>query len=183
MVMVHHEMLHFVVGSLLLHVGSSINVETLSILEYSITESESTKCDLVVFGNDLRLDEENELQRPLILSFHGSTDAEHATRKSLNLLAKCVILFMSEEVYSINEMIHLARKLQYIKPVGVVYEVKKDWSILAEDIEHQSWPFPIIFQHVNGKYDKASISKSCNLVLFQVTTTSFAQVFLRSLLC
>ena len=158
MAMLEHKLLQFYVGLLLAHVGCSINLELLSILEYSITEAESTKCDWAVFGQDLTLDEENELQRPLILSSHGSTDSEYAIRKSLIVQANCIILFMSEEVYSFNEMMQLAAKFQDIKPLGVVYEVKQEWRNLAEDTERQSWPFPIIFQHVNGKSHKPSIS-------------------------
>ena len=152
----HFKMLNWFLVSLLLHVGLSINVKTLSILEYSLSESKSTKCDLVVLGKDLLNDlhEEKELHHPLILIFNG-TDVEYATMKTLNLLAKCLILFMSESSHSLNEVRHLAKRLQYSKPVGVVYsyKVKKDLSIFeVEDGEDQNWPFPIIFQYVNGMY-------------------------------
>ena len=159
----HFKMLNWFLVSLLLHVGLSINVKTLSILEYSLSESKSTKCDLVVFGKDLLNDlhEEKELHHPLILSFNGSgTDAEYATTKTLNLLANCLVLFMSESSHSLNEVRHLAKRLQYSKPVGVVYEVKKDLSIYKVE-EDQNWPFPIIFQYVNGMYHDNTASLTC----------------------
>ena len=54
--MIEHKLfIGFIVGLSLLAVASSINLELLSGLEYSLTGSESTKCDLVVTGGDIQL--------------------------------------------------------------------------------------------------------------------------------
>ena len=140
----------FIMGLSLLQVACSINLEILSVLEYSLTGSESTKCDLAVFGQDLAMDIEPELQRPMILSSRGNRDAEYKIRRSLIILSNCLILIMGEEV-SIKEMKDLAEKTMNIKPTGVVYEVKNKYRMLAEDAGDLNWPFPVIFKEVNGK--------------------------------
>ena len=141
----------FIVGLSLLHVVCSINLELLSILEYSLTGRESTKCDLAVFGQDMAMDVEHELQRPMIFSSRGNRDAEYKIRRSLIILSNCLILIMGEEV-SIKEMKNLAEKTMNIKPTGVVYEVKNKYRMLAEDAGDLNWPFPVIFKKVNGKF-------------------------------
>ena len=161
--LLEHSLLQFFVGSLLIHVGFSINLELVTFLEYSVTESESTKCDFAVLGQDLIMDEESESQRPLILNSHGSTDAEYVVKKSLIVHAKCLILFLSEEDYAFNDMMHLAEQFQFSKPIGVVYRVKKEWSNLSEDTKRRSWPFPIVFRHANGKSFKISLSSLYNV--------------------
>ena len=144
-------MIYFFVGLLLQHVSCSINLKSLSILEYTISETESTRCDLVDFGIDLPLDEDNDLQNPFIISYHGGKDADSVNMTSVILHAKCLILLMSEAVFSIHEMMHLAREFQYTKAVGVIYEIEKDGTNLAEVMKHQRRPFPIMLQVVNGK--------------------------------
>ena len=155
--MIEHKLLiGFIVGLSLLAVASSINLELLSVLEYSLTGSESTKCDLAVFGQELAIDVDHELQRPMILSSHGSTYVEYVIRKSLIVLSKCLILLMSDEV-SINEMKYLADKFMNIKPTGVVYEVKNEYRILAKEAENWNLPFPVILKKDNGKSQNPSI--------------------------
>ena len=156
--MIEHKLLiGFIVGLSLLPVASSINLELLSVLEYSLTGSESTKCDLVVFGKELAIDVDHELQRPMILSSLGSTDVEYVIRKSLVALSKCLILLMSDDEVSINKMKYLADKFMNIKPTGVVYEVKNEYRILAEEAENWNWPFPVILKKDNGKSQNPSI--------------------------
>ena len=155
--MIEHKLfIGFIFGLSLLAVASSINLELLSVLEYSLTGSELTKCDLAVFGQELAIDVDHELQRPMILSSHGSTYVEYVIRKSLIVLSKCLILLMNDEV-SINEMEYLADKFRNIKPTGVVYEVKNEYKILAEEGENWNWPFPVILKKDNGKSQNPSI--------------------------
>ena len=156
--MIEHKLLiGFIVGLSLLPVASSINLELLSVLEYSLTGSESTNCDLVVFGKELAIDVDHELQRPMIFSPLGSTDVEYVIRKSLVALSKCLILLMSDDEVSINKMKYLADKFMNIKPTGVVYEVKNEYRIFAKDAENWNWPFPVILKKDNGKSQNPSI--------------------------
>ena len=125
----------------------SSNLIQLSIFESSLTEVEGTKCDLAVFGQDFAINNEyHYLNRPVIqLSNNGSAVAHDAFKKS-----NCIILLLSEAV-SLPEMILLAGKLQYLKPVGVLYEVENEWLNLTEVVEHRNLPFPIIFLFDKGK--------------------------------
>ena len=79
----------FIVGLSLLHVVCSINLELLSILEYSLTGRESTKCDLAVFGQDFAINEYHYLNRPVIQLSNGSAVAHDAFKKS-----SCIILLL-----------------------------------------------------------------------------------------
>ena len=141
------------VGLLLLPVASSISLEQLSVLEYSLTGSKSQKCDLVLIGPDLAVDVELEIWRSMIRLSSESTYAKYVIRKALVALAKCLILVMSDEV-SMHELKNLAENLMKIKPVGVVYKENNDLRFSANDVEHHSWPFPVIFEKVNGKSNK-----------------------------
>ena len=123
----------------------SLNLIHLSILESSLTEVEGTKCDLAVFGQDFAINEYHYLNRPVIQLSNGSAVAHDAFKKS-----SCIILLLSEAV-SMPEMILLAGKLQYLKPVGVLYEVENEWLNLTEGVEHRNLPFPIIFLFDKGK--------------------------------
>ena len=133
-----------------MHFTCSLNHELLSILEHTLTGSRSEKCDLAVFGQDLMMDICHELQRPIIL-ISGSTDADHMIKKSLIVPSSCLILLMFDRV-SINDLKYLGDTLVKIIPIGAIYEAKNnEWRILAEDLEHQTLSFPVIFQKVNGK--------------------------------
>ena len=140
----------FIVGLALMHFTCSLNHELLSILEHTLTGSRSKKCDLAVFGQDLMMDICHELQRPIILIL-GSTDADNVIKKSLIVPSSCLILLMFDRV-SINDLKYLGDTLVKIIPIGAMYKAKNnEWRILAEDLEHQTLSFPVIFQKVNGK--------------------------------
>ena len=96
-----------VVGLLLLPVTSSISLEQLSVLEYSLTGSKSEKCDLVLIGPDLAFDLEFEIWRSMMRLSSESTYAKYVIRKSLVALSKCLILVMSDKV-SMHELKNLA---------------------------------------------------------------------------
>ena len=154
--MLKHKVVQFLVGLLLIQGGCSSESKLFSILEHSLTETESKECDLVFLGQDLTQDRENDLQRPLIISSAGSTNFEHVLTKSLFAMTNCLILSISEEYYSLNDMMDLMEKFHFIKPVGVVYETKKEWKNLTGDIKRRSWPFPIMLQQINGKTGRPS---------------------------
>ena len=150
---------------LLVHLGNSINLEGLPVLEHTISDTEETNCDLIVFGNSRFFDAENELQRPRMIISHLRTAAEFISIQSTIGPAKCLILLMNEADYSINEIKYVTEQFQFKKPTGVFYEVKKELGDLVEDTKYLSMPFPIIFQLVNGMFHNLSsvyhhISKS-----------------------
>ena len=132
------------VGFLLIDAVAAINVEYLSILEYSLTEDESTKCDLACFGKNMDIYVEHEVQRAVIHSNSNNISRpDILLKKSLILLSKCLILFTNEEQVSLKEMMHFSKKVQSIKPVGVIYDLKK----AGRNFEGIRWPFPIILNH------------------------------------
>ena len=139
-----------VVGLLLLPVASSMSLEQLSVLEYSLKGSKSQKCDLVLIGPDLAVDVERSTIRL-------SRERTYVIRKSLVALSNCLILVIRDE-FSVLELKNLAENLMKIKPVGVVYEGKKHLRLLANDVEHHTWPFPLIFEKVNGKSNKLTMT-------------------------
>ena len=149
--MLGHIELLFFWGVLIIHGGCPLKSELLSTLEYSLTETESTKCDLVFLGQDLPLDEETTSQRLRILNTNGSKDMESAIMKFVLAMAKCLLLFINEVDFPFTEMMHLAGKIQRIKPLGVVYQVKNEGEIFSALIDRRRWPFPIIFQLFNSK--------------------------------
>ena len=57
---------------------------------------------------------------------------------------------MNEADYPINKVKCVTEQFQFLKPTGVFYETKTELVDLMEDTEHLSFPFPIIFQLVNG---------------------------------
>ena len=162
--MPQHQLLHFtfIVVFSLLHVSDSINLKHLSILEHSL---EATKCDLALIGQDLATDGKIELQRGVILASSGGTFAEDVINKELVSLSNCLILLMSEKV-SVNEMLHLATQIQYIKPVGVVYEVKKEMPRIVKAIESRSLSFPIILHNNKGKFTHLSYPQNIQFLFW-----------------
>ena len=128
-------LLQLFIGFFILEPASSVDLIQLSTLEYSLTEAEETKCDLVVFGQDSAINEENDFNRPMIQLSFGRAVTDDAFKKS-----KCLILLMNEKV-PLNEMMLSARKFKHLKPIGIIYEVKN----LSVDADHKNWPFPILF--------------------------------------
>ena len=135
-------LLHLLLGFFTLEAASSVDLIHLSTLEYSLTEVEGTQCDLVVFGQDSAINEENDFNRPMIQLSYGRAVTDDAFQKS-----KCLILLMSEEV-PLNEIMLSARKFNHLKPIGIVYEVKN----LSVDADLKNWPFPIIFRLNQSKF-------------------------------
>ena len=130
------------VGFLLIEAVAAVNVEYLSILEYSLTEDESVKCDLASFGQNM--DVEYDSQRAVIhRSSNNISGSDIILKKSLIILSQCLILFTSEEQASLKEVMHLSKKVQSIKPVGVIYDIKN----AGRNFDGMRWPFPIIFNH------------------------------------
>ena len=142
---------------LFVHLGNSFNLEGLLILEHTISETEETMCDLIVFGNSHLFGEENELQRPQMVLSRLRTDAEFISIQSTIGPAKCLILLMNDADYSINKIKLVTQQFQFLKPIGVFYEVKQELGDLVELTEHLSLPFPIIFQLVNGMFHNLSV--------------------------
>ena len=132
------------VGFFLIDAMAAVNVEYLSILEYSLTGDESTKCDLACFGQNMDIDVEHNIQRAVIHSNSNNISSpDIILKKSLIILSKCIILFTSEEQISLKEMMHFSKKVQSIKPVGVIFDIKKAGS----NFERMRWPFPIIINY------------------------------------
>ena len=144
---------------------SAINEKQLSILEHSLAKVEGTRCDLALIGRDLTTNKGNalHLHRASILVSSENTLAEYVSKSMLIVQSNCLILHVGEEV-SLNDLLSLAEKVQYLKPVGVVYEVKK---LGDHSIGRKSWSFPIIFLDNNGKlpYLKSYKSISYNSYL------------------
>ena len=144
---------------------SAINEKQLSILEHSLAKVEGTRCDLALIGRDLTTNKGNalHLHRASILVSSENTLAEYVSKSMLIVQSNCLILHVGEEV-SLNDLLYLAEKVQYVKPVGVVYEVKK---LGDHSIGSKSWSFPIIFLDNNGKlpYLKSYKSISYNSYL------------------
>ena len=112
---------------------------------------------MVLIGPDLAFDLELEIWRSMMRLSSETTYAKYFIRKSLVALSKCLILVMSDKV-SMHELKNLAENLMKVKPIGVVYEERNDLRFLANDVGHHTWPFPVIFEKVNGKSHKFSMT-------------------------
>ena len=157
MVVLSHKWLYCFLALSPVHLGDCISLEGLPTLERTISETDETKCDLIIFGKSHLLGEENELQRPWMIISHLRTDAEFISIKSTIAPAKCLILFMNEADYSINKVKYVTEQFQFLKPTGVFYETKTELVDLMEDTEQLSLPFPIIFHLVNGMFHNLSV--------------------------
>ena len=132
------------VGTFLIDAVAGVNVEYLSILEYSLTGDDSTKCDLAVIGQNIDIDVEDNIQRAVIYSNSNNISSQDIMlKKSLIILSKCLILFTSEEQGSVKEIMFFSKKVQSIKPVGVIYNIMK----ARRNFEGMRWPFPMILNH------------------------------------
>ena len=156
--MAQHTYLILMVKFLLMKDSIAIDEKQLSILEHSLAEVEGTKCDLALIGRDLTINKGNalHLQRASILISSENTLAEYVSKSKLIVQSNCLILHSGEGV-PLNELLYLAEKVQYLKPVGVVYEVKK---LGDHSIGSKSWSFPIIFLDNNGKLPYLNSHKS-----------------------
>ena len=63
--------------------------------------------------------------------------------------SKCVIMLCDENM-PFNEVAGLGKKIQLIKPVGVLYEVK-DWRNVTRGMDAKGPQFPIVLQN-EGKF-------------------------------
>ena len=138
------------VKSLLMKDSIAIDEKQLSILEHSLAEVEGRKCDLALIGRGLTTNNKGNafhLHRASILVSSENTLAEYVSKGLPRFQSNCLILHSGEGL-SLNDLLNLAEKVQYLKPVGVVYEVKK---LSDHSIGSKSWSFPIIFLDNNGK--------------------------------
>ena len=63
--------------------------------------------------------------------------------------ANCFIMQIGEAV-SINDMVELKRMIPSDKPVGVIYEVKREWNNIILNLISRSWPLSTILKRKNG---------------------------------
>ena len=132
------------VVAILVQIAISITLKHLSILEQSLAHHK-TKCDLVLI--EMEMDKNIDLQRAVIIVPSGSSFAEIMTKKTWMNDSNCFILQIGETV-SIDDMVDLKRMITSDKPVGVVYEVKKEWNNIILNLKSRSWPFPTILKKI-----------------------------------
>ena len=141
--------IHSLVGILLLDCVTSLSYEkTLSILDKTLTEEDSTKCDLAILGGNKILAEEHN-GRAII------PQDTRAINKDKLINSACLIMICNEKK-PFREMVDLVAKFQMIKPVGVLYEVK-DWNNVSKSIKGKSPPFPIILLEIGKKTNKHTL--------------------------
>ena len=146
--MIQSQLPYCLVGFLLLDSVASISLEqTLSILDQSISENEFQKCDLASFGGNAILKEHN-YSRAII---QDSIKSTRSINKDMFIHSKCVIMLCNENMPFI-EMVNLGKKIQLIKPVGVMYEVK-DLRNTSQRLNITTPLFPIVLQN-EGKFKK-----------------------------
>ena len=143
----------FVVASLV-QIAVSITLNHLSILEQSLMHHETIKCDLVLI--EMAIDKSSDLQRAVIIVPFYSSFAEVMFKKAWMNNANCFILLIGEAV-SINDMVELKRMIPSEKPVGVIYEVKREWNNIILNLISRSWPWPLstILRRKNGVQNKS----------------------------
>ena len=138
--------------ALLLEYVTSISFDrTLSILDRSISDDDTTKCDLAVLESYNIFSEEHSGRAMIPLSnmMHVTGNLNKETLST----SACLIMITNENT-PYQEMVDLVGKFQLIKPVGVLYEVK-DWKNASRGINGKSPPFPLILKET-GKYVKKS---------------------------
>ena len=59
------------------------------------------------------------------------------------------------EAVSINDMVELKRMIPSEKPVGVIYEVKREWNNVILNLISRSWPLSTILKRKNGVQNKS----------------------------
>ena len=144
--MIQSQRLYCLAGFLLLDSVASISLEqTLSILDQSIAEKEFPKCDLASFGGNAML-KEHHYGRAII---QYSIKNTRSINKDMFIHSKCVIMLCNENMPFI-EVVNLGKKIQLIKPVGVLYEVK-DWRNASRRLNTTTPLFPMVLQN-EGKF-------------------------------
>ena len=132
--------------ALLLDYVTSISFDrTLSILDRSISNDDITKCDLADLGRNTILSEEQN-GRAII---HLSNIMTGNTNKERFINSACLIMITNEKT-PLQEIVDLVGKLQLMKPIGVLHEVK-DWKNASKMINKINPPFPLILKET-GKY-------------------------------
>ena len=124
----------------------------LSILDRSISDDDITKCDLGFVGDTQILMEDHNGRAMIPLSTAN-------IYKEKLMHSACLIMITNEKT-PLQEIVDLVGKLQLIKPIGVLHEVK-DWKNASKGINKINPPFPLILKEP-GKYFKKRNKISMN---------------------